>query len=144
MIRSFFARRRPGQVLLAWCVYWVGLILVKLGPALPILWRMTRPDAHGSANAGVNGGIVSATISDSGNAVWTGSISFLHLTLLLTIPPLVIWLVWLVGSSRTNNADEIGLKNETRQRELHGTEPRIGIVETSSTSPSKLREREES
>lgn len=54
---------------------------------------------------------------------------------------LLLWQVWLFGTSRTNNADEIALKKETRRSELNATEPRIGIVDTST---SKRRAREES
>jgi hypothetical protein len=60
--------------------------------------------------------------------------------LLVTIPPLLLWLVWLVASSRTNNADGNALKVRTRRSELHARESRIGIVDTST---SKRRAREE-
>lgn len=107
-------------------------------------WQMSQHDTHGSANAGVTDGMISATISESGHTMWSGSISFTHLVLLVAIPPLVLWIVWLLGTSRTNNAGEIGLKNRMGQRELNATEPRIGIIDTSSPSTSKRRVREES
>jgi hypothetical protein len=121
----------------------VALLLVKLGRPMLAAWRLSQNTEHGTVNAGFNNGIISATIAESGTTRWSGSISFLHLTLLVTIPPLILWVVWLVSSSRTNNAGEIRRENQMTQRELHGTESRIGI-DTSSTSPSKRRVREES
>ncbi|HET9776113.1 MAG TPA: hypothetical protein VFP77_06070 [Gemmatimonadaceae bacterium] len=144
MIRSFFRRWRPWHLLLAWCVYWAGLALVKLGPAIATGWRISRPGHTGSVNASITDGIVSANLIEAGRTVWTGSIPFSHLVLLVAVPPLVIWLVWLIGAARTNNAGESPLKNQSSVRELSATEPRIGIIETSSTSTSKRRTREES
>jgi hypothetical protein len=144
LIRSFFRRWRPWHLLLAWCAYWIALILVKLGPAIAIAWRISRPGHTGSVNASITDGIVSANLIEAGRTVWSGSVPFGHLVLLVAAPPLIIWLVWLIGAARTNNAGENALKNQTRARELSATEPRIGIIETSSSSTSKRRTREES
>jgi hypothetical protein len=144
LIRSFFSRWRPAHLFLAWCAYWVALILVKLGPALFAGWQLSRPGTQGTANAGVTDGIISASISQSGHTMWSGAIPLTQLAMLVALPPLALWLVWLLASSRTNNAVENRLNNQTRERELHSTESRIGIIDTSSPSPSKRRVREES
>src|SRR5712672_1249743 len=142
-MRLPFKRWKPWQLLLAWSGYWVALALVTLGPALVAGWRMSqRPDGHGSANASMANGILSANIVDSGRTAWAGSISILTLALLVALPPLLIWLVWLAGSSRTMHADDIAAGRKTK-RELSAAEPRIGIIETS-TSTSTRRAREES
>jgi hypothetical protein len=125
---------------LAWCAYWTGLVLVTLWPAIAAGWRMSRPGRHGSASAGFSDGVLTATISDAGQTMWSGSISFLMLSLLVAIPPLLLWLAWLASSSRMNNAYENALNGRARQPELQGKEPRIGIVDTST---SKRRSREE-
>jgi len=143
-MRLWFKRWKPSQLLLAWSAYWVGLVLVKLGPAFLAGWRMSQHvDSHGSANANVGDGILSANIVDGGRTVWTGSISVLTLALLIAVPPLVLWLVWLAGSSRTKHADEIAAGSRKTKHELAAAEPRIGIIETS-TSTSTRRAREES
>ena len=144
MIKRFFARWRPRHLLLAWCAYWVGLILVTLHSLLPVLWRISNEDAHGRVNAGFGDAGFQLTVFESGQTTFSGSISFLHLTLLVAVPPLIIWLAWLIGSSRTNNAEVIRQSNQKAQRELHGTEPRLGIIDTSTSSTSKRRVREES
>jgi hypothetical protein len=47
------------------------------------------------------------------------------------------------GSARTNNAGRMALKGEKARSELRAAAPRMGIIETS-TSTSKRRAREES
>lgn len=139
---SLFRRWRVHHLLLAWGAYWIGLILVTLWPAILAGWRLSQqPDGHGSAGASMADGILTANIAESGRATWSGSISFLSLVLLVTVPPLVLWLIWLAGASRTNNAGGDALDNRARQAELKATEPRIGITDTST---SKRRAREES
>jgi hypothetical protein len=133
-------RWRPRHLFLAWCAYWIGLLIVTLWPAMTAAWRLSRPTGHGSASVGFSDGLLSATISDAGQTMWSGSISFLSLSLLLTIPPLLLWLAWLASSSRMNNADGNALNNRMGQRELQAKESRIGIVDTST---SKRRSREE-
>ena len=143
-MRLSFKRWKPSQLLLAWSAYWVGLVLVKLGPALLAGWRMSQHvNGHGSANANVGDGILSANIVDGGRTAWTGSISVLTLALLIAVPPLLIWLVWLAAPSRTKHAGEIVAGSGKTGRELSAAEPRIGIIETT-TSTSTRRAREES
>jgi hypothetical protein len=107
-----------------------------------------QPGGHGSANVSFANGTLTASIVEAGRTTWAGSIAILTLGLLVAVPPLLLWLVWLAGLPRTNNADEIDLKNENlnnekRRSELHATEPRIGIIDSSS-STSKRRAREDS
>lgn len=140
-MRHSLGRWRPRYLLLAWTAYWTGLALGTMWPAIAAGWRMAgQPNGHGSVSGGIADGIVSATITNSGKTVWAGSISLLTLSLLVTIPPLLLWLAWLVGSSRTNNADVSTLKAPARQSELYPRESRIGIVDT---SISKRRARKE-
>jgi hypothetical protein len=67
-------------------------------------------------------------------------VSFLTLTLLVTIPPLLLWILWLAGSSRTNNADENAFEARAGQSELQAKDQHIGIIDKST---SKRRAREE-
>src|SRR4051812_11252997 len=98
----FLRRWRPRHLLLAWSAYWIGLVLVTLWPAIAAGWRLSRANGHGSANAGVTDGILSATIIAWGHRVWPGAISLSPLALLLAVPPLALWLVWFAVASRTN------------------------------------------
>ncbi|HEV7839890.1 MAG TPA: hypothetical protein VGO75_17595 [Gemmatimonadaceae bacterium] len=140
-MRTSTRRWRPSHLLAAWSAYWIGLALVTLWPAIAAGWRMSRqPQGHGSVTGGFGDGIVSATITESGRTTWSGSVSFLTLTLLVTIPPLLLWILWLAGSSRTNNADENAFEARAGQSELQAKDQHIGIIDKST---SKRRAREE-
>lgn len=133
---------RPRNLLLAWCAYWLTLIVVGLGPAIAVGWRMSHDrGSHGSAAVNIGDGVFKASVSEAGRAGWAGSISLLTLALLVAIPPLLLWLVWLVGTSRTNNAERNAADTGTRQRELYATDSRPEIFESST---SRRRAREES
>ena len=144
-MRLSLRRWRPRHLLLFWSAYWVGLVLVKLGPAIAAVWHLSQhANGHGSVNANLGDGILRANIVEAGQTTWAGSISVLTLAFLVTLPPLLLWLVWLAGSSRTNHADRKAVKNEETPGELHAGELRIGIVESSTSSTLKRRAREES
>ena len=127
-MRFSFRRWRPRHLLLAWSAYWVGLVLVTLWPAIAAGWRMSQQaGGHGSANASMTDGILSANIVEAGHTTWAGSISVLTLAFLVAVPPLLLWLAWLAGSSRTNHAGGKAVKNEktrassTRQNQESGS-----------------------
>jgi hypothetical protein len=144
-MRFSFRGWRPWHLLLTWSAYWVGLVLVTVSPAIAAGWRMSQqPDGRGSANVSFGNGILTATIVEAGRTSWAGSIARLNLAFLVAGPPLLLWIVWLAGWARTNNADEIARKNKKRRSELQAREPRIGITETAPSSPWKRRTREES
>jgi hypothetical protein len=144
-MRFSFRRWHPRHLLLAWSAYWVGLVIVKLSPAIVAGWRMAQQaGAHGSANASMTDGILSANIVEAGHATWGGSISVLTLAFLVAVPPLLLWLAWLADTSRTNHAGGKAVKNEKTASELHAADPRIGIIESSTSSTLKRRAREES
>jgi hypothetical protein len=133
-------RWRPRHLLLSWCVYWIGLGLFTLRPAIDAALKLSRQSgSHGTAVVSFDNSVLSASITEGGRALWSGSITLLSLALLLAGPPLLLWLVWLFSASRTNNADPL-LTNHPRAREIHAAEPRNGIVDTST---SKYPQREE-
>jgi hypothetical protein len=140
-MRLFFRRWRPRHLFFAWLAYWIGLILVTLWPAIIAGWRLSRPNGHGSANASFTNGVLNANLVDAGRTIWAGSVSFSTLVLFLAIPPLVLWLVWLMTASRTNNAEEIGPTNRTRQKELAASDRTLGMNEP--LSQTSIRQRRE-
>jgi len=141
-MRFSFRRSRPWQLLLAWSLYWIGLALVTLMPAIEAGWRLSQQaNGHGTASAGITDGILSASIVDGGQTMWAGSIHLFKLAILVGIPPLLLCLLWLAGSARTNHATEKPRPAEGTRRELFAGDPRIGTIETST---SKRRAREES
>jgi hypothetical protein len=133
---------RPRNLLLAWCGYWIALVLITLGPVIVSLKRlMGDTNSHGSANVSFGNGRFTANISQAGHPTWVGSVSVLTLALLVAVPPLVLWLMWLIGASRTNNAEQRAASDAARPQELYATDSRTEIIES---SPSRRRAREES
>jgi hypothetical protein len=98
------------------------------------------PNSHGSASAGFTNDILNVTVAQSGSPIYTGSVSLLSLVLLAAGPPLIIWLVWLVAASRTNNAGEATVRSATPRNEINAADPRIGIVDASNSKRSALKE----
>lgn len=98
---SFLSRWRPYQLLLAWSAYWIVLLAVTFGPAIPAILRATRAPANkGEINASFDNSVWSLTVKVMGQVTWTGSVHFLTAALWLAVPPLVLWLLWL--RSRSN------------------------------------------
>jgi hypothetical protein len=94
------SRWRPRHLLASWLGYWAALILVAIGPAIPAIWRVTRPDAHGSISANFGDGVLKLIVLESGTVVWEGAVRVLTATLWLGVPPLLLWLAWVVARSR--------------------------------------------
>lgn len=98
---NFLARWRPYQLLLSWTAYWVLLLAVTLGPALPAILRATRATGnHGEINASVSDTVLSFTVKEMGQVTWTGSVHFLTAALWIALPPLALWMLWLRARSR--------------------------------------------
>ena len=132
-------RFRVKKLLLAWSTYWLALIAVGLSPAIAAIWRMSQlPHGRGSVNAGVSDGGLSATVIQDGVATYKGSISLLAVTLLLALPPLVMWAVFLF-SSRTIDAGGRDLVDQPHTTALNAGDAEIF---RSSSSTSKRRSRE--
>jgi hypothetical protein len=91
------SRWKARHLLGAWAVYWIGLVVVKLGPAIVAALRvMNAPEGdHGSINAGMGDGAFTFSVIGKG-VHWAGSASVMSAVLWLCGPPLLLWLLWLV------------------------------------------------
>ncbi|MBV9880770.1 MAG: hypothetical protein JO180_09765 [Gemmatirosa sp.] len=93
------SRWRARHLFAAWIAYWVVLAAVRLGrPALLALRLVNTPEGHGNASisGGFDGGQLKVTMIQNGVTQWVGATSFGTLALWLTVPPLLLWLVWLM------------------------------------------------
>jgi hypothetical protein len=117
----------------------VGITLARPIAALSRLGA--DANSHGSANVSFGNGTFTAKISQAGQPTWVGSVSVITLALLVAVPPLLLWLMWLIGASRTNNAEHTAANYSARRQELYATDSRTEIIES---SPSRRRAREES
>ncbi|HJP59120.1 MAG TPA: hypothetical protein VJ865_03955 [Gemmatimonadaceae bacterium] len=132
-------RFRVRNLLLAWSTYWLALIAVGLSPAIAAIWRVSQlPHGRGSVNAGVSDGGLSATVLQDGVTTYKGSISLLAVTLLIALPPLVMWAVFLF-SSRTIDA---GGRDVVDQSDIAALNAGDAEMFTASGSTSKRRSRE--
>jgi hypothetical protein len=116
-MRSRLAAWRPMHLLATWCVYWVALALWALGPALPALWRATRPDARGSVSASVGDGVARLTVTADAATVWTGQVGLGTLALWVALPPLLLSVIWLLTRRRTASttaAEPVGARSSDR------------------------------
>jgi hypothetical protein len=91
---------RPAHLLLSWCAYWIALPFLWLAPALPMLYRMSKPDQHGSANLSFGDQGFQFTIENAGRIVHQQSVSVLMVLMAIAVPPLVLWALWLRAQRR--------------------------------------------
>ena len=67
---SFLANWRPGRLLLAWCGYWIALLLALVGPGIPALLRVAKPGGSGSASVSVGDGALKLSVAEGASTVW--------------------------------------------------------------------------
>ena len=90
------SRWRAKHLLGAWALYWILLVLVKLGSGIVAALRvMNGAQEHGNINVSMNDGTLSSTVVGDG-VHWAGSASVMSIVLWLCGPPLLLWLLWLV------------------------------------------------
>jgi hypothetical protein len=91
---GFIRRLRPRHLVAAWGAWWL-LLLLRLAPAFAAIWRATHA-GHGEGNFSLSfgNGVLTLLVTVSGRTLWTGSMSFLALALLVGLPPLAMWLLW--------------------------------------------------
>lgn len=105
---------RPQHLLGAWTTYWVGLVGVTLGPAMLKIWQVTQNDAaKSSVTAGFDGGNLRLDVLTGTTPVWAGTASVMSVAMLIAIPPLLLWVVWLFARP-ARTPDEPHLLTENR------------------------------
>lgn len=131
---------RVRNLLLAWSGYWLALIAVGLRPAIAAIWRLAHaPPGHGKIDAGISDAAgMHATVIQDGITTYSGSVSMLTVVLLLALPPLVMWAVFLLAAPRTINAGESAPGDRT-VAELNAGETGF-FRSSSSTSKRETRE----
>ena len=97
---KFLSRWRPLHLGIAWVSYWVALFFVALGPALIAASRVTGDGKHGTIGLSFDNAVFRLKISDATTTLYEGSAHVLTLALWLAVPPLLLWLMWLVARGR--------------------------------------------
>jgi hypothetical protein len=104
---GFLNRWRPSTLLASWVVYWVVLVLVTLGPAFAAMWKATH-SGSGKADFSLNfgNGLFTLVVHANGNTIYNGSASVLAIALLVGVPPLLLWGLWLSQRPRAQQRPE--------------------------------------
>jgi hypothetical protein len=127
-------RWKPGQLLLGWAAYWAGLVGVALSPAIGATWRATHlPEGHGSVSASFNAATLSYTVIEDGVKTWVGTTSMTTALLWVVVPPLLLWLVWLIVRKRP----------DTAARSVGGAASAAGVLPEGSASAEEWRVRDD-
>lgn len=141
-----FAPRRWGwrSLVGAWSAYWAGLAGVTLGPFALYVWKLAQiPGNRGTVSLTLGDDGVHLTALRDGAAAWSGTVGLGTLALWVAVPPLAIWLIWLLlrpspaERARINEGPTIdvltdGAQNEWTMRDASARAP----------SPVERRERE--
>ena len=95
-------RWKPGTLLATWIAYWAVLVGVTIGPGLLKAFRLTRaPGSHGSMSASLDNGQLLFNVNEAAGAgAWSFSTSVAAAVAWIAIPPLALWLLWLVSRPR--------------------------------------------
>jgi hypothetical protein len=99
-MRFRLSRWNANHLLAAWCVYWAGLVAWGLGSAIPALRRLQGENTHGSASMSFDNGAFHFTVLEGAVTTWSANISYRSVLLLATIPPLILWALWLRSQRR--------------------------------------------
>jgi hypothetical protein len=136
-------RWKPGQLLLGWATYWVGLVGATMSPGILASWRATRlPEGHGSINASFDNGTLNYTVIEDGVKTWVGTTSFTSALLWIIVPPLLLWVAWLIVRERPGRTvlAESPVPSPQSPRALEGRE--IGALPQGSEPAEEWRARQ--
>ena len=91
---GFIRRLRPRHLYAAWGVWWL-ILLLQLTPAVLAILRATNAGTgKGEFSISFDNGVFKLVVSLMKHEIYSGSISFLALAMLIALPPLAMWLVW--------------------------------------------------
>ena len=95
-------RWKPRTLLATWVAYWAVLIGASIGSGLLKAWRLTRArGSHGTASASFDNGKLLFDVNDAAGAgAWSFHTSVAAAVAWITIPPLALWVLWLVSRPR--------------------------------------------
>lgn len=96
-LRDWKARHLLG----IWSAYWVALLVAAALPAARVVVPLLQdPRSHGSVSMRYAEGSLAFTATRSATEVWIGSVSLVAAALWIALPPLALWLAWLVRRPR--------------------------------------------
>jgi len=126
----------------AWGAYWAGLAGVTLGPFALYVWKLAQiPGNHGTVSLNMGDDGLHLTALRDGAAAWNASVSLGTFALWVAVPPLAIWLLWLL--MRPSPADRAQLREGASLGELPGgAQDEFTVRGASARAPSPVERRE--
>jgi hypothetical protein len=106
-MKQWLAKWRPAHLLASWCTWWILMLVGIVAPGLPALWRVTRPGMHGSFNANFGDQGLSINVLQNTTTAWSVALSPTTLLLLVAVPPLVLFVLWLRAQRRRADRVEV-------------------------------------
>lgn len=91
---------KPRHLLGAWALYWTGLVAATLGPVLASVQHVARVGGKGSFSATFGDGGFAVKVLDGTHLVRDASASFGQIAAWVALPPLALWLVWLLTRAK--------------------------------------------
>jgi hypothetical protein len=107
MLRSL-KRWRPATLLASWVVYWLLLAVFGLGPAIAAIWRAAHGgNGQSDVRLSFTNGLIKLVVTVAGHSTYSGSIHLLVLGLLIGLPPLVLWSLWLAQRPHAAGREQV-------------------------------------
>ena len=135
-------RWRSSHLLLAWATYWLLLVAVTLGHAIAAAWRASQSaPGHASIDAGFNDALVHLRVVQDGATTWSGAATLGEIAFWMAVPPLLMWLVWLMSRPRANHVAAVPT-DEAASRIADGERPALGAPDEGWPGTAARREAE--
>jgi hypothetical protein len=94
-------RWRASQLLGAWLLYWLALAAAVLWRPALVAWRLSKvPEGHANAGLSFGDGAFDLKFVVDNVTAYHGHASYGAVVLWLVLPPLLLWVVWLLSRPR--------------------------------------------
>lgn len=106
-MKAFLSRWRPGHVIAAWVVYWVGLAAVTLTPAILAISRVSSsPKDTANVGASFSNTVLHITVTQFGKVTYAASASLGQIAFWVGVPPLALYALWLFTRRQPGGAPQ--------------------------------------
>jgi len=104
-MKPFLARWRPGHVIAAWVVYWIGLLGVTVTPTIVAITRASSaPKDAANVTASFTNTVLHVTVTQFGKVTHVASASLGQMAFWVGVPPLALYALWLFTRRRPGRA----------------------------------------
>lgn len=120
---GWIRRMTPRQLMFGWLGYWAILGVTTLSRPVAMAYRVSRPDARGSIAASFENTDLTVKMIQNDATVWSATASLTAILLWLSVPPLVMWFIWVL--LRPRRVVDAGLRTPTPAPALGAAPPPI-------------------